>query len=52
MRILVSERLSHIWPKIFTLKSERALFLMPLHQVALRDTNKSSDYLHLGLEMY
>jgi len=46
IRILVSERLSHIWPQKLTLKSENALFLPALPQTVLQDMKKSFQYLH------
>ena len=46
IRILVSGRLSHIWPQKLTLKSENALFLPALPQNVLQDINKSFQDVH------
>ena len=40
IRVFVSGRLGHIWPKKLTLKFENVLFLMARHQTFLQDTNK------------
>ena len=46
VRILVSRRLSHIWPIKLTVKSENALVLPALPQTVLQDTKKSFQDVH------
>ena len=48
----MKKNLSGFWPWKFTLKTENALFLTALTQVALQDIKKSSQYVHLDIKIY